>query len=107
MTNPILIKWYKRVDLNPDVTPLEPSQYWQRMFWRVAYRDARVLGRIVDSANDELVTFRGFGVLKKIWAKSGNVIGRVRVNDLRNFDNNTIAASLPFQDYNPNRRLTS
>jgi hypothetical protein len=92
------------VDLNPDVTDLDPEQ--SRRSWRVAYRDARVYANIGCFICDELVAFRGFGPLKRIWAKTGNVIGRVRVNDLRDFDNNAIAAKLPFCDYNPNRRLT-
>jgi hypothetical protein len=103
--NELMRRWYRRVDLNPDVTPLEPSPEWQRRFWKVAYRDARVYAHIACNACDELVSFRGFGVLKKIWARSGNVIGRVRTNDLRSFDNREIADRIPLTDYNPSRIL--
>jgi hypothetical protein len=105
--NELVKRMYRRVDLNPQFTPLELDPQLQRRFWHVAYRDARCYAQISCTACDELVLLRGFGPLKKIWGINNCVIGRVRVNDLREFDNYTIAKQFDVQDYNPNRRLTT
>lgn len=107
--NAMIDRWFRRCDINPDYFPglkgSERDTELMRMMWRVAYRDARIVAAICHHDNKDLVTMRGFGVMKRVWAKSGNCIGRVRVNNLANFDNRVIANQLPFQDYNPNRDL--
>ena len=102
--NATMESWFRKVDLHPEWFGNHPSELLRRC-WRVAYRDARERAHIFCHSCDELVAMRGFGPLKKIWAKSGNVIGRVVTNDLRTFDNNTIATALGLQDYAPSRRL--
>ena len=107
--NERIAKWFRKVDIFPYMVNQmgldhDGVPYAKRM-WKTAYRDARERAQIMHHECLDLVEFRGFGVLKKIWAKSGNCIGRVRINDLRDMDNNTIAKCLGFQDYNPARRF--
>lgn len=71
---------------------------------RIIYRDAREKAKIACHWCDELVALRGFGPLKNIY-KGQTLIGRIRVNDLRQFDNQAIANRQPFNDYNPGRIL--
>ena len=81
--------WCRKVDINPDYLHKSGIDYygvpWAKHYWRVIYRDFRERARIFCTDLDELVKFRGFGVLKKIWVKN-NCVGRIRVNDLRNFN---------------------
>jgi hypothetical protein len=103
--NPLMAEWFRKVDMHPSMFHLEPDKEWIRRFWRTAYRDARQRAHIMDHCCTDLVNFRGFGPLKKVWARSGNCIGRVIANDLKDFDNNSIAKAKGFQDFNPSRRL--
>lgn len=103
--NSLMAEWFHKVDLHPSTFHLEPDPEWFRLYWRVAYRDARQRAHIMDHSCSELVSFRGFGPLKRVWARSGNCIGRVITNSLKDFDNNTIAKAKGVQDYNPCRRL--
>lgn len=102
--------WFRRVGIFPSIIN-QAGNDWDgiplaKRFWKTAYRDARNYAKIACHANDELVKFRGFGVLKSIWAfNPRNCIGRIRVDDLREFDNYSIAKQLGFTDYNPNRIL--
>lgn len=110
MTNQEIIRnWFRRVGINPFFFELSGNDDdgvpWAKRFWKTAYRDMRQYSQIANHANNELKEFRGYGVLKRIWAKSGNCIGRVRVDNLAEFDNNKIVMKLKLADYNPNRRL--
>ena len=102
--NQIANEWFRKVDIFPRPWTGGTVEDF-RAFWRVAYRDARQYAHIAHYKNNELRLFRGFGVLKKVWALSGNCIGRVRTNDLASFDNNEIAKKSGLSDYNPNRIL--
>lgn len=107
--NPLLAEWFRKVDIFPNIVTAAGNDHcgipWAKRFWKTAYRDARQRARIFDHSCAELRNFRGFGILKQIWAKSGNCIGRVRIDDLRNMDNDSIATRLKVQDYNPNRQF--
>jgi hypothetical protein len=100
----LIKKWFRKVDIFPPPWTGGTVENF-RAFWRVAYRDARQYAHIAHHANNELRDFRGFGVLKKVWALSGNCIGRVRTNDLASFNNWQIAEQAGYDDYNPNRIL--
>lgn len=100
----VIQKWFRRVDIFPEVVNLMGPE--AKTAWRVAYRDAKEYSQISCNALDELVNFRGFGVLKRIWAKN-TCIGRIRVNDLRNFNDNAKINGIDLVDFNPNRLLTN
>ena len=108
--NILIQNWFHKVGIFPDVINYSGLDFygesWAKRFWKVAYRDARERAQIFNHSLNELIEFRKLGVLKKIWnKKSGNCIGRIRVDNLDEFDNNTIAAKIGLMDYNPNRIL--
>ena len=107
--NTLVKNWFRQVDIFPEIINQmgwdANNESWAKRCWKVAYRDARLRAKLFCYSLDELVSFRGFGVMKQIFAKSGNIIGRARINDLRDFDNNIIANSFNYQDYNPNKIL--
>lgn len=107
--NPIVANWYRKVGIFTSIIHQSGNDHdsvpWAKRFWRISYRDARQYAQIACHANDELVKFRGFGTVKSIWAKSGNCIGRIRVDDLREFNNNEVTAKISLSDYAPNRIL--
>jgi hypothetical protein len=101
----ILIQnWFRKVDIFPEV--VNEMGDMAKTAWKVTYRDARLRAHLFCHSMDEMIKFRGFGVLKKIWnKKSGNCIGRIRTNDLKTFDNDIIAGRSGLTDYAPNRIL--
>ena len=108
--NVIVSNWYKRVGIFTSVIHQAGNDYdgvpWAKRFWKSSYRDARKYAQIACHANDELVKFRGFGTVKSVWAKNGKCIGRVRVDILRDFNNDEVAAKFGLSDYAPNRILS-
>lgn len=108
-TKQIVTNWYRKVGIFTSIIHQSRNDHdgipWAKRFWRTSYRDARQYAQIACHGNDELVKFRGFGTVKSIWAKSGNCIGRIRVDDLRGFSNNEVAAKVGLSDYAPNRIL--
>jgi hypothetical protein len=109
--NPLIKEWFRKVDIFADIVNQSGLDFegkpWAKRFWKVAYRDARLRARIFNHSLDELIQFRNLGILKQIWADSGNVIGRIRTNNLSEFDNNTIAANFNYKDFAPNRILVT
>lgn len=90
----LISNWFRKVDIFPEViNQMGICQYtgesWAKRAWRVTYRDARMRAHLFCHSMDELIEFRGFGVLKRVWTKSGYVTGRIRVNNLIKF-NDTI-----------------
>lgn len=109
--NPLIQTWFRKVDICPEIVNEAGldmfGESWSKRFWKVAYHDARMRARIFEHSLIELKEFRNLGVLKQIWASTGNCIGRIRVDNLSEFDNNTIANEFGFKDYNPNRILNT
>src|SRR5277367_6117688 len=106
--NAVIQKWFRKVDINPICFNLpECDSETLRSFWKTAYRDARMRAHTFCFDLDELVKVRGFGVMKRVWSKpyKGNCIGRIRVNDSRNFDDFEMTKCLKLTDYNPHRDL--
>ncbi len=108
--NILIQNWFRKVGVFPEIVNESGKDFygesWAKRMWKTTYRDARLRAQLFCHSMDELIEFRNFGVLKKIWnKKSGNCIGRVKTNDLKEFDNDTIAARIGWIDYNPNRIL--
>lgn len=72
-----------------------------RLLWVEFYRDWRRGARIMCHWNDEMVEWRGFGILARAW--NGNTcVGRKRVSDMRTHD----FKCAEYSDFNPDRIIS-
>src|ERR1041385_2255476 len=107
--SPLIQNWFRIVDISPSVINSMGYDFWgeswARRCWKTAYRDARMRARIACHSLDEMVAFRGFGILKDMWSKRRCVIGRTRVNDLKTFTDDAESNGFFQTDYNRYRIL--